>query len=138
MFIDIQELKTHLYEYQVDQITEGDDSIVSDAISLATDTVKSYIGARYDVGAIFSKSGRERSPLIVGHVKNIAAWQIVQLANVDAIYDRYEKAYDRTIDFLTKVAQGLLTPDLPYIETPDGTPPGTLQISSNPKFTHNF
>lgn len=138
MFIEASEIKTHLQDYQVEQITNGDVSIVISAIDAAVAEVKSYIASRYDTDAIFSQTGRNRSQLIVIHVKNIAVWNLMRLANVDAIYERYRDAYNDTINYLTKVSEGTLVPDLPYRQTPDGTPPGTLQISSNPKFHHDF
>ena len=138
MFITKDEIKTHLYDYQIDQITDDDDSIVASAIDTAVAEVKSYLANRYDVSAIFSTSASDRSPLIVEHVKVCAVYHLLLLCNVDAIYDRYEKAYDRSIDFLKKVADGLLSPDLPYLQTQSGRPSGTIQLKSNKKFTHSF
>lgn len=138
MFIQPQELKTHLYDYQVDQITDADNSIVVSAISTAEAEVKSYLANRFDTDRIFSQSGNNRHPLIIEHVKVCACHHLLHLANVDAIFDRYERAYEQSIAFLQKVADGALTPDLPYRESTTGNPPGTLQISSNPKFNHNF
>lgn len=138
MFLEPQELKSLLYDYQIEEITQGDDAIVISAIDTAVSEVESYLASRYDTQAIFSKRGRDRSPLVLSHVRNIAVWHILQLSNVDAIYERHQTLYNQSVDFLNKVAEGLLSPRLPYIVSPDGTPPGTLQISSNPKFTHNF
>lgn len=138
MFISKQEIKSHLYDYQIDQITDHDDTIVTSAIDTAVAEVKSYLANRYDVTAIFSTSASDRSPLIVEHVKVCAVYHLLLLCNVDAIYDRYEKAYDRSIDFLKKVADGLLSPDLPYLQTQSGRPSGTIQLKSNKKFTHSF
>ena len=72
------------------------------------------------------------------HVKVCAVWHLLILCNVDAIYERYEKAYERTIEYLKQVADGLLTPDLPYLQTSDGSPTGTIQLKSNKKFIHSF
>ena len=107
-------------------------------VSTAVAEVKSYLANRYDVATIFAQTGNNRSALIVEHVKVCAVYHLLLLCNVDAIYERYEKAYDRTIDFLKKVADGLLSPDLPYLQTDTGTPAGTIQLKSNPKFTHSF
>ncbi|MBR1644311.1 MAG: DUF1320 family protein [Bacteroidales bacterium] len=138
MFITKEEIKTHLYDYQVDQITDGDDTLITSAIDTAIAEVKAYLANRYDVATIFSQSGPDRSPLIVEHVKVCAVWHLLLLCNVDAIYERYEKAYDRSITFLKQVADGLLSPDLPYLQTSSGQPTGTIQLKSNPKFTHSF
>lgn len=138
MFITKEEIKTHLYDYQVDQITDNDDTIVTNAIDTAVAEVKSYLANRYDVATIFAQSGSDRSALVVEHVKVCAVWHLLILCNVDAIYERYEKAYDRSIAYLKQVADGLLTPDLPYKESSDGRPAGTVQLQSQPKFSHSF
>ena len=54
MFIDATELNTHIYDYQLQEITENDSSITTAAISAAIAEVKSYLATRYDVDAIFS------------------------------------------------------------------------------------
>ena len=138
MFITKEEIKTHLYDYQVDQITDNDDTIVVSAIDTAVAEVKAYLANRYDVETIFSKTGSERSALVVEHVKVCAVYHLLLLCNVDAIYERYEQAYDRTITFLKQVADGLLSPDLPYLQTSTGQPTGTIQLKSNKKFIHSF
>lgn len=138
MFITKEEIKTHLYDYQVDQITDNDDTIVTSAIDTAVAEVKSYLANRYDVATIFAAAGNNRSALIVDHVKVCAAYHLLLLCNVDAIYERYEKAYERSISFLKDVADGLLSPDLPYLHTSTGRPTGTIQLNSQPKFNHSF
>lgn len=92
MFLTTNELKSAIYDYQVDQITEGDDTIVEMAISAAIDEVKSYLTpggladwedgrTLYDVANIFNKQGAERNALILAHTKTIAKWWIIQLSN---------------------------------------------------------
>lgn len=139
MFITKEEIKTHLYDYQVEQITEQDDTIVLTAVDTAVAEVRSYLANRYDTDAIFAATGSDRSALVVEWVKVCAVWHLLLLANVDALYERYEKAYERVLAMLKQVAEGLLSPDLPYRQSADGTAAtGTLQLQSQPKFTHSF
>jgi hypothetical protein len=42
MFIEPEELKTALYAYQMDEITEDDNGIVTAAIETAVEEVKAY------------------------------------------------------------------------------------------------
>lgn len=139
MFITKEEIKTHLYDYQVEQITEQDDTIVITAVDTAVAEVRSYLANRYDTDAIFAATGIDRSALVVEWVKVCAVWHLLLLANVDALYERYEKAYERVLAMLKQVAEGLLSPDLPYRQSSDGSSAtGTLQLQSQPKFTHSF
>ena len=45
MFISAEEMKSVLYEYQVDEITEENDDIVTEGIEAAISEVKSYFHA---------------------------------------------------------------------------------------------
>lgn len=136
MFLNAQELNTHLYDYQLHAITEQDTSITLSAISSAIAEVKSYLATRYDVEAIFF--AEDRDPLILEMVKTIAAFRIIKLANVDVYYEKYKELYKDTISYLTKVAEGNLVLNLPIIKTESGEIAGSVYITSNPKFKHHI
>lgn len=153
-FLTAEELKDAIYEYQVEQITEGDDNIVENAISAAMDEVRSYLTGnnkkewedgrvRYDVNAIFNATGSARNALILAHTKTIAKWWIILLSNPDIIYEQVKDRYDRSVSYLGKVAKGDYTiGSLPVLtpETPEGSEDennGGIAIwGSRQKFTH--
>ncbi len=160
MFITAAELKTVAYQYQLDQITDNDPGIVDDAIAAAEDEVLGYLrpgpkglAQSYDTGYIFSRTGTDRSPLLLQHVKTVALWHIIQLANVDMIYEQVKDRYDRAINWLKQVSRGDIMPNLPLLSdagtsaTTTGTgssatiaqTPNDYQIArmgSRPKFNH--
>lgn len=138
MFITATELSTHLYDYQVEQITGGDASIALSAISTAQAQVRSYLATRYDCDAIFAATGDGRDALVMHLVKSLAAYHLVRLANPDAIYERYRDDYRDAIDTLTRLADGTSVADLPRLQTASGNPAGTLQLQSNQKFKHSY
>lgn len=117
MFLTKEDLKNNIYSYQVEQITEGDDTIVMQALDTAEQEVKSYFYTndkkeyldgrpRYDVEAIFSKRGDERNSLVVSLCLSVAKWYIVDLCNADIIYDHAKERYDRAIEYLKRLAKG--------------------------------
>lgn len=152
MFLEIEELKSVIYAYQIEQITEADDDIVYMAISAAEDEVKSYLRPnnkrewldgrlRYDVDKVFAATGMDRNALLLEYTKNIAVWYICRLCNVDMIYEQLKDRYDRAIDWLKKVNKGDITLNLPTIQEP--TPPDDGDDSTKPfrmgsrrKFNH--
>lgn len=154
MFLSIDEMRSVMYSYQLDEITENDNTIVTMAIKSAVSEMKSYLNPSnqkqwqdgrplYDVSKIFGATGDERDALIMELCKDIAAYRVCRLANVDVIHEHVKERYDRAIDWLKSVA-GLngaptLTPDLPTID-PD-TEGGdnekkTYRAGSRKKFDH--
>lgn len=154
MFATPQDLKNTIYEYQVDQITDGDESIVLQALMAAESEVKSYLMGndkkewldgrpRYDVDAVFNKTGPERNPLILAHVLTIAKWRIAELCNVDFIYEKAKDRYDRAVDYLKQLSAGKINlSDLPVLGDSENNPDGTVvqtnswSYGSRLKFNH--
>lgn len=142
MFATPEDLKNTIYEYQVDQITDGDESIVLQALMAAEAEVKSYLTAndkkewldgrpRYDVEAIFSKTGTDRNPLILAHILTIAKWRIAELCNVDFIYEKAKDRYDRATDWLKQLSAGKINlSELPALSDTE-TDAGGAVIQTN-------
>lgn len=149
MFIEIPDLGSSIYDYQINIITEGDDEIVLQAIEAAIDEVESYLTAPskldnpalrtiYDVDAIFKAEGDDRNALILRHTITIAKWYIVELCNADIIYEQARQRYDRAIDFLEKLRKGELElGSLPTISL-DEEQASPVRMGSNPKFRHYY
>lgn len=138
MFIEVEELKSVLYDYQLQQIIEGDQDIAEMAISAAIEEVRSYLDVRYDCEKIFAATGKERNSLIVEMMKNIALYNIVRLANVDILYEKAKERYDRAIEYFDRVASGKLAPQLPLKQSESGEVQTKFRSGSIPKFRHSF
>ncbi|MGY5552052.1 phage protein Gp36 family protein [Riemerella anatipestifer] len=128
MFLQKEDLKNNIYNYQLEQITEGDDGIVLQALASAEIELKSYLQGnhkkeyldgrlRYDVEAILSKTGDERNALLVSHGIAIAKWYIIDLCNVDILYEQAKERYDRAVAWLKQLAKGEVNlSDLPTLQ----------------------
>lgn len=117
MFIQEEELKSAIYQYQVIQITEADNDITLMAIGAAEEEMRSYLEANnqvrfrdgrplLDLNAILTAVGTERNALLLTHCKTIAVWHLVQLCNADVIYEQTKERYDRAIAWLEKLGEG--------------------------------
>lgn len=142
MFLEISDLGSAIYDYQLNQITEGDDTIIETGCATAIEEVRSYITANnqhgwkdgrflYDVDAVFNAVGTERNALILAHTKTCAVWHIIQLCNADVMYQHVKERYDRSIAWLRDLASGKVTlSTLPQL-TPDDS---NVAGSSNTRF----
>lgn len=154
MFITIDDLKTHVYQYQVQQISENDSDIVLRAIATAEEEVKSYFYTnakkeyldgrlRYDAEAIFSKQGAERHPLILNAVITVTVWHFVSLAHPDIIHEQAKERYDRIIDYLKKINKGEVSlGNLPLLQQVESNEPNAnsqqpFRFGSREKFNHD-
>lgn len=136
MFLTSNELTNNLYGHVINNITQNDATITEQAIAAAISEMKSYLSS-YDTAAIFSATGADRNALVLENTKVIAVWNILKLSNAETLYDVWRERYDRVIQFMTKIAEGTVTPDLPARRGSDGEIATKIRMGSNTKFNHN-
>jgi hypothetical protein len=150
MFLVKIDLGSVIYSYQVDQITEGNDDLVLQALSAAEEEAKSYLTPNinsmnafdgrvlYDTAAIFNASGLDRNALILQHCLTLAKFHIATLCNADFIYEQAKERYDRAIDWFTKLSKGtLVLTSLPQITITDqNNTRQPFSSGSRAKFNH--
>lgn len=151
MFLEKEELPSVIYGYQLEQITEGNDNIVLQAIGAAIEEVRSYLTINnkkewidgrliYDVEKVFEAQGLERNTLILEVTKTVTVWWVVRLCNADIIYEQTKERYDRTIDWLTKLSKGIVNlstlPQVDFDQSDQNRQP--FSFGSQTKFTHDI
>lgn len=122
MFITREDLKIAIREYEIDEITSGDDTLVEAAISAAIGEMKPYL-FRFDTEKIFNARGQEREPLLVRFAVDIAVFEIISIARPDQDLENRRALYKRAIDWLKQVRDEDLPtglPELPSDEPGDG------------------
>lgn len=162
MFLEISEMKSVLYEYQMDEISENDDTIIEDGILSGIQEVRSYFEAAnarresakldaqqyaawklYDVDAIFNATGTSRDKFILRLCQRVAAYNICELSNIDINYDHVKERYENSLKTLEKIAgmgdfadSRLIIYNLPTITDETVTDKKPFRMSSRPKFNH--
>lgn len=142
MFLTKEDLGSAIYGYQVDQITEGNDDLVLQAIGAAIEEVGGYLSGNslYNVAAIFAATGTSRNALILTHTATVAKWYLVELCNADIIYEQAKERYDRATAWLIKLAKGTVSVgSLPTMPIASGeTETDTFGYGSRVKFNHDI
>lgn len=133
-FLTIAELKTHLYNENVEVITRGDNTIPQAAIDAAISEARGYL-TDYDTVATFAATGAARNALLLTFVKDIATWHFLVLCNAGAELQLRQDRYERAIAWLKAVQKGDVAADLPEKE---GDPAGVIKFGSNPKKVQHF
>lgn len=152
MFLVKEDLGSVIYAYQIDQITEGNDDLVAQALAAAEEEAKSYLTPNvnklealdgrilYDTEAIFSAEGLDRNALILQHCLTLAKFHIATLCNADFIYEQAKERYDRAIDWFNKLAKGtVVLTSLPRIVLDDtNNDRQPFSSGSRAKFNHDY
>lgn len=152
MFLTKLDLGSVIYAYQVDQITEGSDDLVAQALAAAEEEAKSYLTPNinklesldgrilYDTAVIFSAEGLDRNALILQHCLTLAKFHIATLCNADFIYEQAKERYDRAIDWFNKLSKGsLVLTSLPQITLDDtNSTRQPFSSGSREKFNHEY
>lgn len=150
MFLAKDDLGSVIYSYQLEQITEGNDDLVAQALNAAIEEAKSYLTPNikdkksfdgrllYDVEAIFGATGTDRNSLILQHCVTLAKWHLSVLCNADFIYEQAKERYDRAVDWFVKIAKGTINlsslPQLTITDENNETQP--FVSGSRSKFNH--
>jgi phage gp36-like protein len=151
MFIEVEELKSAIYQYQVLQITESDNDITLMAIAAAEEELRSYLEANnqvrfkdgrplMDLSAILQATGANRNALLLTHCKTIAVWHLLQLSNPDIIYEHAKERYDRAVEWLKDLGTGKVNlSSLPTVNADDNSSINNalpFRMGSRKKFRH--
>lgn len=134
MFINTEELRTHLRQESIAAITRNDPTMAVAAIEGAVVEAKGYL-SRYDVEAVFAAQGEDRNQLLLIFVKDIATWHLVNLVNPNADFKVRKERYDRAVEWLKAVQKGDVVPDLPLAT---GQEPGHTRWGSAPKQNNDW
>jgi len=119
MFITTEELKTHLYQENIDVISRTDNTILTAAIDGAVQEAKGYLGD-YDRAVIFAATGIDRHALLLIFVKDMAVWHFINLCNAGSDLQLRQDRYTRAVDWFKSVQRGDVAPDLPKLKDDQG------------------
>ena len=106
------DLTPPLYPEIIDEITRGNDTIVTTCINNAVAEVQAYM-PRFDLLLLF---GNESTAATVAdeHLKSITkdvtCWQLIKMANPNIDVAMFRTAYEDAIKFLEKVMRGQASP----------------------------
>ncbi len=139
-FLTAGELKTHMYEEVVNEITRNDDSIIDDAIDTAIDEIKGYL-RKYDLDACINNVAPDnRNKKLLSVCKDLAAWYLIHLCNVNIDYDKRRDLYDNAVMWLSGVQKGNIVPELSLPAVNEATPQANQSVkwSSNTKRNNHY
>lgn len=136
-FITKQDFLTHMYEGQIDAISDNDDDILNDAMATAMAQVTGYLSA-YDTDVIFESTDKSKYADLRSYIKDIAKWHFLQICNVGQSLDLAESRYKSAIAELMKIQQGKVVPKAWPKPTENEQNYGAFMVASRPKRGNYF
>ncbi len=107
----------------------------------AVEEMAGYLASRYDIEAIFSKTGADRHSLLLMFAIDITLYHLHAIHNPVKFPMVRKDRYERAIDWLKSVQDGQINPTgLPLATDANGAKGGALNyaFSSNPKRNNHF
>jgi hypothetical protein len=142
-YISKVDISSHLYLENLDEITRGDDSLVTRSINAGISEVKGYL-SRFHLVKLFDPADGEfvQDENLKFKTLDVVCWQLVTLANPNISLEVMEKKYDDAIRWLRDIQKGIVDPEgWPY--RPDdpagGFPEGnTISMVTSPKRKNGY
>lgn len=119
-FIEISELKIRKFSSLITDVSEEDNSILEELELMAIDEISSYLKGRYDVEYIFSRKGKDRSPLIRRLVIDFIICRLWERTNSNEMPDSLVRSCENNHKLLEDIVNGKVSPILPTIDESQG------------------
>lgn len=136
MYIETNEITTHLGVEQIEAISDGDSTKLEEAINSALVQVRGYLKGKYDIAAEFAKIGAARNSLLVTYVKDIAVWHFINICHVNTSIEERAKRRDDAVKDLMKAQKGDFDFELPPL--PAEQKADTITYSSNRRRNNHY
>lgn len=129
-------MKTHLYTGVQNIVTQGDTTIIQNAIDAAINEAKGYC-SRYNLELLFDAPVTVDAILVM-HVKNMAKWHFIVLANPSIDYEDAQNRYDRAIAWLKDIQSGKVVPPGWILAAPEIEKGTFFHFKSNTKRRNQY
>ncbi|WP_143960239.1 phage protein Gp36 family protein [Litoribacter populi] len=104
-----EDFNTHLYDELIQAISREDDAKLDKAIQAAEGQAKGYL-SRFDIDALFSTEGEDRDEMLLMHLKDLAVWHFITIANPNINIQLAKERFDDAIKELGKIQAGKVVP----------------------------
>lgn len=134
-YIDRADYLPKIRDNRLTQAINNNNTILDTAESTAIQVVRDSLHSRYDVDAIFTKTGTARDKQVVRWVCNIVLYFIHERLPDKLIPAHIIDNYTDTTEMLKMLEDGKRSSELPRITKSDNTPVTKFRWGSNKKRT---
>lgn len=121
-FITRDDYDASIRATKLEQLLQGNDTVLDLAEATAVQTVRDALVARYDLTAIFDARGTERAPNVLRWCVTLALYYLWDRAPDRLIPERVTANYEMTMAALSEISDGKSSVELPPKFAADGLP----------------
>ena len=139
MFIDAYDYKVVIGEPAFKVVTQADPDNRANAEVEAIEEMSGYLRPKYDCGKIFAAEGDARNRQVLMYACDIALYHMASSLPQRMGMDIREKRYEKALDWLKKVQEGIILPDLPLaLDDQGNTAAPTIRYGSEPCVDNSY
>lgn len=120
-FIDLSDLQDYMEADEIDQITDGDNTIIEEIISDAEEFVAEKLRNRYQIENEFQKTGTDRNGQLKKQTVAIALMYVSERIPTNFSSEARVEAYERAEKWLKEVSSGMRQVTLEEIDSENQT-----------------
>ncbi len=139
MFITDEDYKVVIGDQALKVVSQISQENRANAETEAVEEIAGYLRPKYDTGAVFSASGKQRNKLVVMYTCDIAIYHMTASTPQKMGMEIRKERYERAIKWLEGVQAGKIVPDLPLAMDEYGEPVGMPMVyGCQKKLKHNW
>ena len=139
MFITDEDYKVVIGDQALKVVSQISQENRANAETEAVEEIAGYLRPKYDTGAVFSASGKQRNKLVVMYTCDIAIYYMTASTPQKMGMEIRKERYERAIKWLEGVQAGKIVPDLPLAMDEYGEPVGMPMVyGCQKKLKHNW
>lgn len=139
MFINEYDYKVVIGEPAFKVVSQADPDNRANAEAEAIEEISGYLRPKFDCGRIFAAEGDARNRQLLMYACDIALYHMASSLPQRMGMDIREKRYEKALDWLKKVQEGIILPDLPLALDDQGdTAAPTIRYGSEPCVDNSY
>lgn len=115
-FLFKADLVRYIDEVQINQLTDSNDTIVSEAISDAEERINEMIGQRVDTATEFAKVGAARQRSLLKHAINLSIFYLFERLYTDVLPEGRVNGKEMAEAWLEDIAKGNILVNLTKVD----------------------
>lgn len=135
IYLTDNDFNTQITAEILDELIDGDTTLLNAAELAAQSELESYLRHRYDMPAVWDKAGTNRHAIIVMYMVDLTLYHLHSRIALDKTPQLRMDRYDMAIDWLKRVSNGKISPNLPQTEEGGAD---EIRWGSNQKLSHGY